>query len=334
MKDLHSSQGKEQVITAQGRQLVLPVNLFNFFLKYNTIIIFGLLIIMASSLSEVFFTDKNILNLLRQSAAIGIISMGMLLVIMTGGIDLSVGSFLALGSVLMAFFLQSYSLPVALLFTLAIGIVLGSISGYLVAYRNMASFVATLAMMTVASGLAFIVSKGSPIMIDNLAVTMFDRSYFLGIPSPVIVMFVFFFITVFILRRTVYGRLLKAIGSNESAVVLSGVKTHYYKFSVYSISGALAVVGGVLTTARTGVGSPLVGAGMELDAIAAVVIGGAALNGGRGTALNTLMGVFILALIGNIMNLMNVPAYPQQVIKGAIIVFAVLFQAVQQKRRI
>ncbi|MGG3557867.1 ABC transporter permease [Peribacillus frigoritolerans] len=334
MKDLHSSQGKEQVITAQGRQLVLPVNLFNFFLKYNTIIIFGLLIIMASSLSDVFFTDKNILNLLRQSAAIGIISMGMLLVIMTGGIDLAVGSFLALGSVLMAFFLQSYSLPVALLFTLAIGIVLGSISGYLVAYRNMASFVATLAMMTVASGLAFIVSKGSPIMIDNLAVTMFDRSYFLGIPSPVIVMFVFFFITVFILRRTVYGRLLKAIGSNESAVVLSGVKTHYYKFSVYSISGALAVVGGVLTTARTGVGSPLVGAGLELDAIAAVVIGGAALNGGRGTALNTLMGVFILALIGNIMNLMNVPAYPQQVIKGAIIVFAVLFQAVQQKRRI
>ncbi|MGE7187103.1 ABC transporter permease [Peribacillus sp. NPDC006672] len=334
MKDLHSSQGKKQVITTQGRQLVLPGNLFNFFLKYNTIIIFGLLIIMASSLSDVFFTDKNILNLLRQSAAIGIISMGMLLVIMTGGIDLSVGSFLALGSVLMAFFLQSYSLPVALLLTLAIGIVLGSISGYLVAYRNMASFVATLAMMTVASGLAFIVSKGSPIMIDNLAVTMFDRSYFLGIPSPVIVMFVFFFITVFILRRTVYGRLLKAIGSNESAVVLSGVKTHYYKFTVYSISGALAVVGGVLTTARTGVGSPLVGAGLELDAIAAVVIGGAALNGGRGTALNTLMGVFILGLIGNIMNLMNVPAYPQQVIKGAIIVFAVLFQAVQQKRRI
>ncbi|GIQ62075.1 sugar transport system permease [Paenibacillus cisolokensis] len=271
-------------------------------------------------------------NLLRQLAAIGIISMGMLLVILTGGIDLSVGAFAALGCVISAVLLADYSFPVAVILTILTGLALGCLSGYLVAKRNIAPFISTLAMMTIANGLAFIISKGSPIMVNNRAMELFDRGYFLGIPLHVCVMFIVFLITVFVLRSTVFGRMIKAIGSNESAVTLSGVKTDFYKMAVYCIAGGLSVIGGIIITSRTGVGSPLIGSGLELDAIAAVVIGGASLNGGRGTALNTLLGVFILGLIGNIMNLMNVPAYPQQVIKGLIIIAAVMFQVVNKKR--
>lgn len=306
--------------------------LLDFLLKYNTVCIFIVLVIVASLMSDTFFTEANIFNLLRQVSALGIISMGMLLVILTGGIDLSVGSFLALGSVLSAYFLQDYSLPIALLITIIVGGLLGSVSGYLVSIRNMAPFVVTLAMMTIASGLAYIISKGAPITTENLGLAIFGRGYFLNIPLPVFLMLFVFLTTVVVLKYTVFGRMITAIGSNESAVKLSGIKTTRYKFAVYSIVGALSVIGGIISTSRTGVGSPMVGLGVELDAIAAVVIGGASLSGGRGTALNTLLGVLILGMIGNIMNLMSIPAYPQQVIKGLIIIFAVLFQGVQQKR--
>jgi ribose transport system permease protein len=140
-----------------------------------------------------------------------------------------------------------------------------------------------------------------------------------------------FLICAILLRRTVFGRLVTAIGSNETAVRLSGIRISYYKFAVYSICGVFSAIAGIISTARTGVGSPVVGVGMELDAIAAVVIGGASLNGGRGTALNTLLGVLVLGLIGNVMNLLSVPAYPQQLIKGVIIIVAVLMQGVRKR---
>lgn len=295
-------------------------------LKYNTVVIFVVMLIVASLVSNVFFSQKNIFNLLRQVSGLGIIGMGMLIVILTGGIDLSVGSILAFASVLCAYFLQTMSLPLAVLFTILIGALLGGVSGYLVAKTNMAPFVATLAMMTIARGLAFILSKGSPIITENVSLNYFGSAYWLGIPLPVFLMIIIFVIFLLILRYTVFGRLITAIGSNEAAVKLAGIQISFYKFSVYSIAGALCSIAGIISTSRTGVGSPIVGTGFELDAIAAVVIGGASLNGGRGSAINTLLGVFILGMIGNIMNLMNVPGYPQQVIKGIIIIIAVLFQ--------
>lgn len=304
---------------------------FNLFLKYNTEFILLILIIVSSLISSAFFTERNIFNLLRQVSGTGIISMGMLLVILTSGIDLSVGSQLALGSVFSAYFLtiSSYSLPVSLFLAILICTFFGSVSGYLVSFRGMAPFVATLALMTITRGVAFIVSKGSPIIIDNPILMSFGNQYFLRIPYPVLLMLGIFIVVHLILRYTVFGRLVKAIGSNEVAVKLSGINVAHYKFAVYAISGAFAAVAGIISTARTGVGSPLVGQGLELDAIAAVVIGGASLKGGKGTAFKTLLGVLILGLIGNIMNLRNVPAYPQQVIKGLIIIFAVLFQGVK-----
>jgi ribose transport system permease protein len=305
----------------------------HFLLKYNTIFIFVVLLVVSSIASKAFFTERNIFNLLRQMAGIGIVSMGMLLVILTAGIDLSVGSMMALASVLSAHFLFSMPLPLSIILTILTGVALGSVSGFLVSNRRMAPFVVTLAMMTIARGLAYIVSKGAPILLpeSGQALKNFGSAYWLRIPQPVFLTFIVFTITLLVLKYTAFGRLVIAIGSNEIAVRLSGVRTGIYKFLVYSISGGLAAIAGIISTSRTGVGSPIVGVGLELDAIAAVVIGGASLSGGRGTALNTLLGIFILGMIGNIMNLKNVPAYPQQVIKGLIIIFAVLLQGIQRR---
>jgi ribose transport system permease protein len=305
----------------------------NFLLKYNTLFIFVVLLIASSIASEAFFTERNIFNLLRQMAGIGIVSMGMLLVILTGGIDLSVGSMMALASVLSAHFLFSMPLPLSILLTILAGVALGSVSGFLVSNRRMAPFVVTLAMMTIARGLAYIISKGAPILLPESGRSLrdFGSAYFLHVPEPVILMFLVFITILLVLKYTAFGRLVIAIGSNETAVLLSGVRVWVYKFFVYSISGGLATLAGIISTSRTGVGSPIVGLGLELDAIAAVVIGGARLSGGKGTALNTLLGIFILGMIGNIMNLKNVPAYPQQVIKGLIIIFAVLLQGIERR---
>lgn len=295
-------------------------------LEYNTVIIFVAMLIVAASLSDVFFTRSNLFNLLRQVAALAGMGLGMLLVILTGGIDLSVGSITALSSVMAAWLLGVVGLWPALLLAVVIGCSCGAVSGYLVAARHMAPFVATLAMMTIARGFAFIVSKGSPIIIDDPRLNNFGSAYWLGVPAPVFVMLVVFVLVAFALRYTVFGRMVTAIGSNESAVRLAGIRTAWYKFAVYCISGAFCAIAGIISTSRTGVGSPIVGTGAELDAIAAVVIGGASLSGGKGTAFQTLLGVLTLGIIGNVMNLMNIPGYPQQVVKGAIIICAVWLQ--------
>jgi ribose transport system permease protein len=304
----------------------------DFILKYNTVLILLVLIVVSSIISEAFFTSRNITNLLRQVSGIGIVSLGMLLVIITGGIDLSVGSIVAFAGVLSAYFLLYMPFSIGIGLTILTGIVIGSVSGYLVSIRRMAPFIATLALMTIVRGLGFILSKGTPIILEDTGQTLkdFGSNYFMGIPNPVLLMFIIFFLVYFILKYTVFGRLIIAIGSNEESVRLSGINVWIYKFAVYSICGGFAAIAGIISTSRTGVGSPILGIGLELDAIAAVVIGGASLKGGKGSAVNTLLGIIILGMIGNIMNLMNVPGYPQQVIKGLIIIFAVLLQGIKR----
>ena len=303
-----------------------------FVVRHSTIFVFIFMVIISTLLSDVFLTERNIFNLLRQVSGLGIVSMGMLLVILTGGIDLSVGSIAALSSVIVATLLGDMALLPALLLTFGACILVGSVSGFLVANRNMAPFVATLALMTVARGLAFMISKGAPIMTSDDTLAAFGSTYWLSIPLPVFAMLLVFIITALVLRFTAFGRIVTATGSNETAVRLAGIRVSYYKFAVYAICGLFCAIAGVISTSRTGVGSPIVGSGMELDAIAAVVIGGASLSGGRGSAVNTLLGVLILGMIGNIMNLMNVPGYPQQVIQGLIIIVAVLIQGVSYVR--
>ncbi|HOB83740.1 MAG TPA: ABC transporter permease [Bacteroidales bacterium] len=299
-----------------------------FLAKHNTVIIFIVMLVISAIVSDVFFTSANLFNLIRQVTPVGIISMGMLLVILTGGIDLSVGSIVAMTGVLCAIFTSTMSLPVAILLSLSCGILTGAVSGYLISVHKMAPFIVTLALMSIVRGSGFIFSKGAPVTVsDNAsALTDFGSGSFLGFPNPAYIMILTFILTAVLLKYNVFGRIIIAIGSNEEAVRLSGIKVTAYKLSVYIICGGLSAIAGIITTARTSVGSPVMGAGMELDVIATVVIGGASLSGGKGTAVNTLLGVLILGMIGNIMNLINIPAYSQQIIKGLIIIIAVMLQ--------
>ncbi len=299
-----------------------------FFRRYGTTLIFLILVACAASLSSSFFSERNIMNVLRQVSGTGIMAVGMLLVIMTRGIDLSVGSIAALGSVMSAIVVSQYSAGASIGIVLLVGAVCGIVSGFLVAYLRLQPFVMTLAMMAVARGIALIVSNGQPIMMGEQGgtITSFGTTAWFGVPLPVVLMLAIFAVAAILLNLTKFGRLVKAIGSNEEAVHLSGIPVARYVLAVYAISGALAALAGVIITSRSGVGSATVGVGAELDVIAAVVIGGASLAGGRGGVFNTLLGVLVFGVIGNIMNLINVPGYHQQVCMGVIIVIAMLLQ--------
>ncbi len=300
------------------------------------VVVLVILVIVSSTLNKNFLTVQNIFNLLRQNSGTIIVSFGMLLVILTGGIDLSVGSVAAFSSVLFATLLDNrqndaWPLPAAFFFTLLCSMGFGLVVGYLVAYRKMAPFVVTLASMTAARGVAYMISHAKTIPIANEWVNLFNKGSLYRIPYSVMLAALVFLIAAFVLKFTVYGRFVKAIGSNENAVRLSGIRTSLYVMSVYVVSAAMCTLGGIIES-RTGVGDARVCSGLELDAIAACVIGGASLTGGKGTALNTLMGVLILGLISNIMVLMKVAPYPQQVIKGVIIIVAVLLQGYERNK--
>jgi len=298
------------------------------FYRYNTVIIFVLMLVVSGLITPNFFSTNNIANLIRQSAPIGLISMGMLMVILTGGIDLSVGSVVAMIGV--TFSLLSYEVyfPVAFLVSLLIGMGIGTISGYLVAYRKIASFIVTLAMMTMIRGVGYLLSKGAPISVGphSSNILALGTGSILGVPIAAVILLVVFAILYILLRYHVFGRVILAIGSNEEAVRLSGIAVKRSKFAVYAICTLLTSLAALLMVGRTGVGTPNIGVGLELDAIAAVVIGGASLAGGKGSLLHTLLGVFILSMIGNVMNLLDITSYLQQIIKGIIIIVAVLFQ--------
>jgi ribose transport system permease protein len=298
--------------------------------KYLPVAVLAALVVISSALSRNFMTSQNIFNLLRQNSANVIVSLGMLFVILTGGIDLSVGSVAAFSSVLFATLLDErtgtqMALPAAFASTAVCAAAFGGATGYLVAYRKMAPFVVTLASMTAARGVAYMISHAKTIPISNAFVNTFNKGTFARVPYAVMLAFAVFIVFALILKFTCYGRFVQAIGSNETAVRLSGIRTNLYILSVYVVSSLMSMFGGIIES-RTGVGDARVCQGMELDAIAACVIGGASLSGGRGTTVNTLMGVLILGLIGNIMALMKVAPYPQQVIKGIIIIAAVLLQ--------
>lgn len=297
-------------------------------LKNNTLIIFLLLLIGSSLVSDSFLSGNNLQNLFRQVAPIGLVSIGMFLVILTGGIDLSVGSILAFIGVAFAILSYEVYFAAAIAIVLLLGIGIGAISGYLVAYQRMAPFIATLALMTIVRGAGFLASKGAPISVGehSAAIMYLGTGSIFGIPVSALLFFGLFIAVFVLLKYHVVGRHIIAIGSNEEAVRLSGISVERTKCLVYIISGFLTALAALMVVGRTGVGSPNIGIGMELDAIAAVVIGGTSLAGGRGSVFFTLLGVFILGMIGNIMNLLDVTAYLQQLIKGIIIILAVLFQ--------
>jgi len=303
-------------------------DLGEFLQRFASVGILVILLVAASLMSDRFFSVGNLLNVLRQISGSGIIAVGMLYVILTGGIDLSVGSVAALASVLVAVFLGTNTQGVSIGYVLLVGAACGVFSGLLIAYLRIPAFVMTLAVMSIARGLAQIASAGRPIIVEGepALVTRFGAGFTLRVPNPVWLLVGVFVVAGIVLAFTRFGRLVKAIGSNAEAVRLSGIHVPRYLVAVYLISGICAAVAGIISTSRTGVGSATVGAGAELVAIAAVVIGGASLSGGRGGVINTFIGVLVLGVINNIQNLVGVPGFYQDVVMGAIIIIAVLLQ--------
>ena len=275
--------------------------------------------------SDNFFSVDNLLNVLRQVSIVGILAVGMSFVILTGGIDLSVGAVMALAGTIAAGLMVNMGLPgwVGLLAGVGLGIVLGIFNGILVAWGRMPAIIVTLATMGMARGFGLLYSGGYPISGLPSWISWFGIGRIGIIPVPVILMFVIYALAWVLLQRTAFGRHVYAIGGNEMAAKLSGVKTQYVKLAVYGISGLTASLAAIILTGRLMSGQPNAGVGFELDAIAAVVLGGTAIAGGRGLILGTLIGAILLGILNNGLNLMGINPYMQDVIKGAIILLAI-----------
>ena len=293
-----------------------------------------------------FLRPFNVSNVLKQIAVYAVLAVGQTLVIITAGIDLSVGSLIALTGVLMAGLMAGQpSEPLGLLIAIAAGVgvggVAGAVNGWPVVKFNLPPFITTLAMMLMARGLAFLYSGGRPIEISNAAFnaigggTIFPSLGKLiglpGIPVPVIVMLGVVAAGHFLLTQTRFGRYVYAIGGNEEAARLSGINVAGVKLGVYAICGALAGLASLLLAGRLSTGIPQSGQGYELQSIAAVVVGGTSLMGGRGSIIGTFVGALLIGVLNNLMNLLNVQSYAQEVVLGAVILFAVLLDELRKR---
>lgn len=286
-----------------------------------------ILIVIVSILNPSFLEPLNILNLLRQVAINALIAFGMTFVILTGGIDLSVGAILALSSALTAGMMVSGIDPMlAILIGCILGGLMGMVNGLFITKGKMAPFIATLATMTIFRGLTLVYTGGNPItgLGDNYLFQLFGRGYFLGIPVPAVTMILTFVVLFIILHKTPFGRKTYAIGGNEKAALISGIKVPKVKVMIYSLSGMLAALAGAILTSRLNSAQPTAGTSYELDAIAAVVLGGTSLSGGKGRIFGTLIGALIIGTLNNGLNLLGVSSFYQMVVKGIVILIAVL----------
>lgn len=272
-----------------------------------------------------FATTSNLLTILISAAPFALIALGQTLVIITGGIDLSVGSIIAVSGMAAAWVATNFTsnLAVVLLTAIIVGTLAGSINGLVVSMFNIPSFIATLGMLTLASGLAYAIGNGAPINGVPNSFGAFANTPVLGLTIPVILMIVGIVGLAFVLKKTSYGMRVYAVGGNRLAAEIAGVRSRRILFSVYAVGGLLAGISGLLLSSRVISGAPTLGAGYELDSITAVVVGGASLMGGRGTAWGTAIGLLLIQTINNGLDLLLVPAYWQDVIKGVIIVAAV-----------
>lgn len=315
----------------------------NYLIKFQSVIALLVMCIVLSFLSDRFLTGENTWNVMRQISVNVIISVGMTLVILTGGIDLSVGSILALAGAVTAGMLKfgaeftdmnvyiGFTLLGALVGGTLVGTVLGWFNGITITRFKVPPFVATLAMLTIARGLTMLWTGGFPItgLGDNMA--FIGTGWFLGIPMPVWISAIIVLMAVVLTNKTTLGRHIYAIGGNETAARLSGIKIKKVKVVVYSIAGALAGIGGIIVTSRLDSAQPNAGLSFELDSIAAVVIGGTSLSGGKGTILGTVQGALIIGILNNGLVLLNVSPFWQQVIKGFVILLAVVIEKFNSK---
>ena len=301
--------------------------------QYALFILIVLLIIAALS-SPAFLTGTNITNLLLQMSIIGVVVMAELIIVLTGGIDISVGSALGLAAVLCAGLFGGFSVWLALLVALAVGGIIGLVNGWLVSFRGLEPFIVTLGMLALARGLVYAYSEGIPITPQaSETFAQIGQTTVLGIPVLTLIWIAMVLIVAFLLRRTVWGRRVYAIGSNKEAARSSGIPVRATLWSVYILGGLLVGLGGWMFVCRFGSATALAGNLMELEAIAAVVIGGAALSGGKGTVFGAVVGTIIFQVIANLLSLLNVSTFLQDAFRGALILVAVTLATVQFARK-
>lgn len=295
--------------------------------KSGSLIGLIVLFVVIACLNSSFIDPNNLKNLLRQISINALISFGMTFVILTGGIDLSVGSILALSSALMGSFIVGDMDPIlGIVIACLIGAALGAVNGLVITYGKVAPFIATLATMTIFRGLTLVYTNGNPIsgLTEDEAFLEFGQGYFMELPVPAIMMLIMFGILYFILHKTPLGRKTYAVGGNEKVSYIAGIKINRIKIFAYTITGMLCGMAGAILTSRLNSAQPTAGTGYELDAIAAVVLGGTSLSGGKGRIVGTLIGALIIGTLNNGLNILNVSSFYQQVVKGIVILLAVL----------
>ncbi len=295
------------------------------YIKYGIWMILIGMVILMTCLSDNFLSTKNILNLVRQVSFISIIGFGSALILICGGLDLSPGAIVAVTSVVSASFGRGeYPVIFAILIGLCVGLAAGIINGIFVTKLKVPPFIATLGMMTSAKGIAMLYTDGNSVNGLTDSYRIWGAGKLLGIPIPIIIMLILAVIMYILLEHTPYGRHVVAVGDNEQAAKISGIKTERIILSVYIIGGMLASVASILMSGRIASGQPLLGEGYEMDAISAAVVGGVSLKGGVGSIWGVVCGALIIGIINNGMNLLGVSSYWQQVVKGIIIVLAIV----------
>lgn len=307
---------------------------YRIFSRYGMLFILLALIFLMSILSPTFFTSGNLLNIVRQMSIVGIVAIGVTMVIITTGIDLSSGSVIALVSVVVATFAHpdSYPLFVPIIIGLGLGLLIGVINGTIIAKGRIAPFIVTLGMMTGARGAALLFSDGRPIGNLSDSFKFIGQGTILGIPVPILIFALVGLGSYILLNKTKFGKRVYAIGGNEQAAIIAGVNVEKYKIMIYGYAGLLSSIAGIILTSRIASGQPTAGVMYELDAIAAAVIGGTSLSGGIGTIGGTIIGALIIGVMNNGLDLLNVSSYWQQILKGAIIVTAVFIDARKTKK--
>lgn len=309
------------------------INASDILQKYGSLIALILLILVIGCISPEFRTLNNFLSLMRQSSINGLIAFGMTMVILTGGIDLAVGSILGLTASLCAGMITRMGVPVplAMLLTLIAGIAFGGISGLLITKGRLQPFIATLVTTTAYRGLTLIYTNGRPI--SNLSrseyalsgtLVFFGRGNIAGIPFPIIIFLIVFAIFFAVLNKTTMGRKVYAVGSNYKCAQLAGISITKVKMAVYCTSGLMAALSGLILLSRLNSAQPTLGTGYEMDAIAAAALGGTSMSGGRGKVTGTLIGILVIAVLNNGLNILGVSSYYQDVVKAIVILIAVL----------